>query len=167
MAEETKRTGTGLGLLNGRQAPGDFWGGLAAMLVVLPASDCLRRHRIFGHRPDLCGLRRHCRHRWRNRDRPRRRDTGWHRPPDQRAVRPGSSRTGSLCDRARPSGRRLVGDRAADDHVRGHRRPHPDPARFRRHRAPDPLHSIPSSAAISAVGLIIIGSQIPASSVPP
>lgn len=38
MAEETKRTGTGLGLLNGRQAPGDFWGGLAAMLVVLPAS---------------------------------------------------------------------------------------------------------------------------------
>ena len=38
MAEETKRTGAGFGLLNGKQAPGDFWGGLAAMLVVLPAS---------------------------------------------------------------------------------------------------------------------------------
>ena len=36
MAQETKRAG--LGLLNGSQAPGDFWGGLAAMLVVLPAS---------------------------------------------------------------------------------------------------------------------------------
>ena len=63
--------------------------------------------------------------------------------------------------------RRLVGDRAADDHARGHRRSSSRSCsgfvgigRLIRYI------SYPVVAAISAVGLIIIGSQIPASSVP-
>jgi SulP family sulfate permease len=154
--------GVGFKLFGGKQAPGDLWGGLAAMLVALPASIAFGVTVYSAIGPEPRGLRRAGRHCRRHRHRPRRLHLWRHRPPDQRALCACRRCALGLRHRTGESGRAIGHHRPADDHARLHRRPDPDPVGFV--GVGRLIKYIPYpvvSGYLSGVGLIIIGSQIP------